>query len=167
MKNLWLIIGRFQPFHKWHALLVDAALENNSEVLILIGSSNRVDFSNPFDYELRKNIIKTNFPEKNISLWPLPDFQEDSDWIQAILTSMPHWFKHIDIYCWDQDNDSAIKTILEYKEKFPTPFNIIQIPRSIIPISATEIRTWIDENNQKELDHYLSKETLSALKVGK
>lgn len=163
MTSLWLIIWRFQPFHKGHLLLVETSLRENPATLILIGSINRKDDSNPYSYEFRKEIIQTELLDKKISIWWLPDFPDDVSWWEYILTYIPEKVDNIVLYCWDKENDSAVQSILDLQSSFPFRIEIREIPRSIIPISATEVRKKMKEGNSEDLENFLSKKTLKKL----
>jgi citrate lyase synthetase len=53
------------------------------------------------------------------------------------------------------------------KLKNTLPFNLVikEIPRSIIPVSATQVRNWIDTKNTENLKKYLSEKTLLSLGI--
>lgn len=49
-----VFIGRFQPFHNGHRAIVDAAIEQAREVIIVVGSSFAArNIRNPFTFEER------------------------------------------------------------------------------------------------------------------
>ena len=163
MTSLWLIIWRFQPFHKGHLLLVETSLRENPATLILIGSINRQDDSNPYSYEFRKEIIEAELHDKKVSIWWLPDFSDDASWWEYILTYIPEKVDRIILYCWDKENDSAVQSILDLQSSFPFQIEIREIPRSIIPISATQVRQKLREGRQEELKDFLNEKTLKKL----
>ncbi len=167
METLWLIIGRFQPLHIWHKLLISESLAHNSDTIMLIGSWETRDKKNPYSFNLRKKIIQTEYRNKKLSLYCLPDFPEDEDWIKKIISFIPENTLHIHLYCWDIQNDYAIQVLKTFYTELPFSMKIIEIPRSIIPVSATQIRNWIRKNNNKELKKYISNESLEILKEEK
>lgn len=163
MQDLWIIIWRFQPFHKWHKLLVDTALCECKSLLILIGSSNKEDTKNPYSYELRKDIIDSEISDEKVFISDLPDFDTDEQWMKYILSYIPKIVKSCTIYCWDAKNDSAIKTIDEQKAMLYFEHTVKEIPRSIIPISATQVRRLIAHKEHDQLDEYLLESTINKL----
>ncbi len=165
MSQIWLIIWRFQPFHKWHELLIDRSLQDNPITQVLIWSSNIRDLQNPYSYEMRKQIIYANYPDKCISISALPDFPTDEQWSDNIVKSIPKNTTNLNIYCWDTDNDSAVQSLLQLETSLPFEISIIEIPRSIIPISATQIRNWIQKWERDKLEKYLSEKTMSMLEL--
>lgn len=164
MNELWLIIWRFQPFHKWHKLLIDASQWDNSSSLVLIGSVNKQDTINPYSYELREKILQAEYNTK-IFLWDLPDFSTDNEWKNYILTHIPQNTNKVTLYCGDKKNDSAVQSLLQFQDSLPFTLIIKEIPRSIIPVSATQIRNWIKENDTVNLKKYLSEKTLLFLGI--
>lgn len=165
MNSIWLIIWRFQPLHKGHSLLIEKSLVDNPATLILVGSINKTDENNPYDYELRKSMIQAEFSEDSVSLWALPDFPDDEQWKDFILSYIPDSVKKLTLYCWDVKNDSAVRSLLSQQAALPFTLIIKEIPRSIIPVSATQIREWIQSDNAQNLKKYLSKKTLLFLGV--
>lgn len=162
MNSLWLIIWRFQPLHLGHQLLIEATLQENSSSLILIGSINKTDSQNPYSYDLRKQLIEEIY-EEQISIWALPDFPSDVQWKNYILSYIPKETKHITLYCGDIKNDSAVISLLSLQSTLPFKIKVQEIPRSIIPVSATQVRKWIQEKNTSQLQKYLWEKTLLFL----
>ena len=79
-----LYIGRFQPFHKGHKSIVEAALKQCDKLIIGIGSSQEIRTKrNPFSYEEREQmILRSFFAEElysRIIIIPIPDRTEYSD----------------------------------------------------------------------------------------
>jgi len=164
MSEIWLIIWRFQPFHNGHKLLIDTSLNENESTLVLIWSSNVVNDDNPYNYDLRKKIIQANNIDQKINIQALPDFPDDLQWGTSILKSIPKNTTILSIYFWDKNSDSAIKSIKSIQHIFPYKINYIEIPRSIIPISATQIRKALQNNDLKILNTYLSKVSKNIIK---
>jgi len=163
MDDLALIIWRFQPFHKGHKLLVDTALSQCKSVLILIWSSNTTNTENPYSFSLRKEIIETEFSEEQIFIWALPDFENDEDWMKYIISYIPNTVSSIKLYCGDKKNDSAIKTLIKHKDMIHSDYEIVEIPRSIIPISASKVREIILKEEYSKLEEYLLPSTIAKI----
>ncbi len=163
MKSLWLIIWRFQPLHNGHKLLIETSLKENTTTLVLVGSINKSGNENPYNYELRESIIKDEFPDESLTIWPLPDLPSDTEWLAWIMKYIPKDSSKVVLYCGDIKNDSAAISLEKLKDTLPFSLEIQEIPRSIIPISATQIREWICENNLEKLEEYISKKTLKKL----
>ena len=163
MQDLGIIIGRFQPFHKWHKLLFDTAIAECKSVLVLIGSSNKTDTNNPYSYELRKEIIEAEISGDTVFIWDLPDFDTDGEWIRYILSYIPQAVNSCTLYCGDESHDSAVAAIISSKESFHFDFIIKEIPRSIIPISATQVRKYIKNWENEKLEDFLLPSTIEKV----
>jgi bifunctional NMN adenylyltransferase/nudix hydrolase len=56
-----VFIGRFQPFHQGHWHIIQAALKNCDQLIIIVGSINRArTVKNPWTFQERKNLIQAN-----------------------------------------------------------------------------------------------------------
>lgn len=65
-----VFIGRFQPFHNGHKAIVDAALKQAKEVIIVVGSSFASrNIRNPFTFDERRQMIKSVFPRIPLKLF--------------------------------------------------------------------------------------------------
>lgn len=164
MSQIGIIIWRFQPLHTWHLLLIEKSLKENHKTIIFIGSVNKSDEKNPFSFDLRKECIEWEFGGENIDIFKLPDFPSDEEWIQHVLLPIPKNIKLCNIYCGDKEKDSAIISILKHSNLFPFKIQVTEIPRSIINISATEIRDFLSHNHEWKLKKYLWDFTYSKLK---
>lgn len=71
--DLAVVIGRFQPFHRGHEMLVKEAGKIADKVLVLIGSSFKArNIKDPFTYQERSDVIKNVFKHEKILLETLP-----------------------------------------------------------------------------------------------
>lgn len=87
--DLSVFIGRFQPFHLSHKLIVDHALKISNKVLVIIGSSfEPSSFRNPWSFEEREAMVRSCFTDeqnKNIICEPLRDIRyNNSLWISEV-----------------------------------------------------------------------------------
>ncbi len=72
-EKLGLVLGRFQGLHLGHQQIIDTALENCSEVLVFIGSSQESGTAtNPFSYETRRELLRSIYGDR-LHILPLPD----------------------------------------------------------------------------------------------
>ena len=81
-----VFIGRFQPFHNGHKAIVDAAIKQAQEVIIVVGSSFASrNIRNPFTFEERRQMIKSVFPGNNVKVVPVSDYPyDDNKWVRAV-----------------------------------------------------------------------------------
>ena len=101
MRDALVFIGRFQPFHNGHKAVIDAALEQAKEVVIVVGSSFAArNIRNPFTFQERKAMIEACFVEPQhfnytaaqgrnktprVHVVPVSDFPyDDNKWVNAI-----------------------------------------------------------------------------------
>jgi len=85
-----VVLGRFQPIHKGHAILIDAANRwrnsNDPEapLIIAIGSSNRTEsIRNPWSSEERRGMLGDWLSSAGISaqLVEIPDIDDPPNWV--------------------------------------------------------------------------------------
>ena len=81
-----VFIGRMQPFHRGHSHIVERALDQADEVIIVVGSSFAArSFRNPFTFDERKAMIKQLFPQENVKVVPVSDYPyDDNKWVAAV-----------------------------------------------------------------------------------
>lgn len=147
--KLGLVVGRFQPLHKGHVSIIQAALDKCERVIVLIGScQEKRTLRNPLSYNERKQMIRDVFGRCNENLVIAPTVNigggdcaiwgnylmnvckfECDEYPDAYFTGTEpdrnYWFENYDI-----------KTIV--------------VDRGILPISATELRTKIVNNEDWE-----------------
>lgn len=65
MRDALVFIGRFSPFHNGHKAVIDAALKQAKEVVVVVGSSFAArSIRNPFTFEERKAMIEACYPQE-------------------------------------------------------------------------------------------------------
>lgn len=117
MKNLNVVIGRFQPVHVRHLtdLLLRAIQNKDDEVLILVGSSNRSRTpKNPFLYNERVQMIKAAIEDlkyelsmesglpiefANTNFMPLNDYiYSDDQWKENLIQKVSYYKGALEAY---------------------------------------------------------------------
>lgn len=90
-KPALVVLGRFQPFHRGHVALVEAALDyakdNGLMSRIVIGSSNQLEsLENPWTWQERKQMIccwlETNHPSIEVDIVAVPDINDPPNWVK-------------------------------------------------------------------------------------
>ena len=91
-----VILARFQPIHNGHLALIEKACKENDHVLILIGSSDKLNERNSIPWTIRKELVTAAVAERGFiktSIEELPDLTDESDnshdWAS---TSTLQWF---------------------------------------------------------------------------
>ena len=91
-----LFVGRFQPFHLGHFLVVRDICNEFDELVIVIGSSQEsYTFRNPFTagerVEMIGRVIQKNFRDKTIYLIPVPDILNNNLWVAHLESLTPRF----------------------------------------------------------------------------
>lgn len=84
-----VLLGRFQPFHRGHAALIDAALAHaaGGRLRIGIGSSNRMEsIENPWTWEEREQMVNiwlaSAHPDAEVEVVAIPDIDDPPNWVE-------------------------------------------------------------------------------------
>lgn len=94
-KDLTVFIGRFSPFHKGHAAVLDRAIKTSKAVLVLVGSAKQARTTkNPFTFDERANMIRNYALDSHVEngryastlrIKPLYDHPyNDQAWIRGV-----------------------------------------------------------------------------------
>lgn len=79
-----LVVGRFQPFHRGHAALIEQALAQHGDVVVAIGSSQAHHTQrDPFTAEERTEMIRAAFGESVDVAW-VPDIFDPPNWVAHV-----------------------------------------------------------------------------------
>jgi len=82
-EKLAVFIGRFQPFHKGHQAIADAAIAKYGNILFIVGSAYQARTSkNPFTYRERRDMIRALYPTAKIEA--VQNFSNDEDWKERV-----------------------------------------------------------------------------------
>ncbi len=81
-----VLIGRFQPFHKGHYLMVKEIVDKGYIPIIVVGSCGELGEKNPFSTGLRMTLISDALAlEKNAIIISVKDYPEsDSLWVKVV-----------------------------------------------------------------------------------
>jgi bifunctional NMN adenylyltransferase/nudix hydrolase len=103
---LAVVIGRFQPLHAGHLVLIRKALSVAPNVLILVGSSHQArTIKNPFSYGERHDMIVNSLDSgerSRVVVWGLTDnLYSDDEWMLSVQenvkkakSAFQHWTDH-------------------------------------------------------------------------
>ena len=147
-----LFVGRFQPFHNGHLADVRLILEENENLIIVIGSGQLSKTEeNPYSSSQRKKMIQSVLDAENInaSIEVISDIDDDDAWINFLKQSLPPF----DIIY--SSNDRVVN--IAQKADFP----VKRVP-IIDEISSTKIRNLMKEGDEwkklvpKPVSDYLS-----------
>ena len=164
MRDALVFIGRFQPFHNGHKAVIEAALEQAKEVVIVVGSSFAArNIRNPFTFQERKAMIEACFAEPQhfnytgaqgrnktprVHVVPVSDFPyDDNKWVNAIQKIVDETVPHAqDVGLIGHSKDSTSY----YLNIFPRWKDHVEVG-DVGGINATDIRNSIfdDEIHEK------------------
>ncbi len=166
-KALW--IGRFQPFHLGHLSAVKQIRKDGVEKLIIgVGSAQeKHTLKNPFTYEERKELISRTLNE-NITLEyniiPIPDFNNDEQWKKYILQKLSKKKQTKGWSDYEIETDYGFDAVYSGNPWVKSIFenmNVKDIDETKVPISGSNIRTMIADN--ENLESLMSKSAIEYL----
>jgi len=138
-KPACLFVGRFQPFHKGHLLVVQGMTKMCSRVVIAIGSAQESGTAeNPFTAAERRDMIQRALqgvnviPMFDVIFVEVPDMEKDEDWTKHVLDAAGNVHK-----LWTGNDDT--------RRCFEGKGIEIQTIKEVPGISATEIRKRMKE----------------------
>ena len=134
-----LFIGRFQPFHIGHFLVLQGMVKVCKKVIVVIGSSQEKGTEkNPFSLEERKDMMQRALqaediiPVYDVEFVAIPDVEGDDQWVENILEKTGEVDK-----VWTGKEST--------KECFEKKGIAVQDIKEVPGISGTEIRKRIKE----------------------
>ncbi len=159
MRDALVFIGRFQPFHNGHKAVIEAALEQAKEVVVVVGSSFAArNIRNPFTFQERKAMIEACFTEPQhftyegaqgrvkiprVKVVPVSDYPyDDNKWvnaIQKIVDETVPYAKDVGLIGHSKDSTSY------YLNIFPRWKNHVEV-EDVGGINATDIRNCLFGN---------------------
>ncbi|MBT5807656.1 nicotinamide-nucleotide adenylyltransferase [Candidatus Uhrbacteria bacterium] len=150
-----LFIGRFQPYHNGHHLVVQGMTKLAGKIVIGIGSSGKSGTKeNPFTAQERKDMIQRALqaddiiPMFDINFVELPDMGDDAEWTEHVLSKVGEVDK---LWSGNEDTKKCFEGKMEVQ-------NIAEVPG----ISATNIRELIAKGGDWE--DKVPQEVLRAIK---
>ena len=166
MRDALVFIGRFQPFHNGHKAVIEAALEQAKEVVVVVGSSFAArNIRNPFTFQERKAMIEAAFPDESavmlsmtgviqqgprLHIVPVSDYPyDDNKWVNAIQKIVDETIPHAqDVGLIGHSKDSTSY----YLNIFPRWKNHVEV-EDIGGINATDIRKMLFEVRSSTLEN--------------
>ena len=136
-----IYIGRFSPLHYGHIKIINFMLDafNPADCLLILGSANApLSEKNMFKYYQRREWINELYPE--LKIVAVPDFDNDYDWAQNVENIVNATFcqSYNRVFLGGSEHDLWYCDLRNW--------NKLIISRSIIPISGTEIRKMLLNN---------------------
>ncbi len=94
-KKRGLFVGRFQPFHRGHLEVIKTILQENDEIIIVVGSAQSShSLDNPFTVGERIVMLRSVLKEEEFDLAhcyvvPLPDAEMHAVWVAKVIAYCP------------------------------------------------------------------------------
>lgn len=119
-RDALVFIGRFQPFHNGHKAVIDAALKQAKEVVVVVGSSFAArSIRNPFTFEERKAVIEACYPQETymaraLALRSILDegsLQGDPEYCKAQLEKMRQRLHIVPVSDYPYDDNKWVNAI--------------------------------------------------------
>lgn len=180
MKNNYIYIGRFQPFHNGHLHIINDILEIKNEnkcdrLIILVGSANVArDIRNPFTFEERKQMIENalaeSLDEKRLSkrditvhIEPIEDsIYSNNVWLSNVQKTVKKFTSSIDKFFLAGKS----KSDTGYLKYFPQYENALSTSTQFNSVTATQIRElyFCQSNQDQKLSFMIPIETYAFMK---
>jgi bifunctional NMN adenylyltransferase/nudix hydrolase len=160
--DLLVFIGRFQPLHKGHQVVIDRALELAKNVLVIIGSAGKArSVRNPFIYEERVSMFNSVYGDKVVCAPMCDATYNDTEWVlnvQKIVNK--HALEVVNEGGFHNHGLADIKIGLIGSQKDHSGYYLKLFPQwdsepvdFLSPIHATYIREmWLKDTPRWELD---------------
>lgn len=168
-KDVAVYIGRFNPFHRGHAYVLEQALKTYKLVIVLIGSSGQARApKNPFTFAERKEMIEAwqvhsgvGFDPKtrhtNLVILPSRDVASNNVWIKSVQHSVKSAMRRFcierdiiltDTYITGSDRDDStwyLNAFPQWKQDLVPAME--HAPGRAADLSATSVRTVLYESD--------------------
>ncbi len=178
MKKVGVFLSRMQPIHNAHLWMIENALKENDEVLVIIGSADKCgNERNPFHIELRKEIVDKAISEyfrdkifvkdriKIITLvdWSSEENNDDKEWGRLIYYNVVGnmGVKEFSYYC--SEEPKKIKGWFEDELIERINFRFFSRDNEFNGLSATKIREAILNENDEYVKKYCPKEVVNRM----
>ena len=77
-----IVLGRFQPFHKGHAILVEASLANGPTTIAIGSSQAEPSMNNPWTADEREEMIRQWLGDREAEIVQIPDINDPPNWVE-------------------------------------------------------------------------------------
>lgn len=78
---MYIVLGRFQPFHKGHEHLVEKAIELGPTIIAIGSSESEIDFDNPWSVDEREQMIREWLGDRGAEIVRIPDINDPPNWV--------------------------------------------------------------------------------------
>ena len=110
-----LFIGRCQPFHLGHQAVINEMMLDGKKPIIMLGSANKRDDRNPLHVYEREELIKIIFPNNEVDIIPLNDYDDWESWFNELYIRLNEITDPYNI-CLYYHNKEEDRQTFEYKD---------------------------------------------------
>lgn len=152
----YVYLGRFSPLHRGHQQVIDKLILQFGlkNIIVMIGSSNKINGKTPYTYSYRKKILKAIYPK--IKIIPVPDFYNDTKWLNYIKDLEIKLNSKFIFFGGSMEDLQLLNTVFETRvlvDRFKEGLNI----------SGTKVREAIVQSDVKYLKKSLDPYTFNLL----
>ena len=80
--SMFIVLGRFQPFHNGHAHLLEAALALGPTTIAIGSSEAEMSMNNPWDADERAQMIREYLDGREAKIVQIPDINDPPNWVE-------------------------------------------------------------------------------------
>lgn len=178
MKKVGVFLSRMQPIHNAHLWMIENALKENDEVLVIIGSADKCGSDrNPIPIDLRKEIVEKSineyfmsqrFLKDKIRVITLPDWSseennDDTEWGRLIYYNVVAntGVKEFSYYCAEEPD--KIKGWFEEELRNRINFRFFSRDNQFNGLSATKVRKAILDEDEEYVKKYCPRQVVGNM----
>ena len=157
MKNIGVVLARLQPIHNGHIALIEKASKENDEVLVLIGSADKLNVRNPIPFNVRMSLaLEALKPFKNVKVVGLDDLTDECDnsheWGFYLYAKIVSYINQSNFSIYYSDGFEIITSWFPgFVLRNNVSLSLLARGACKDGISATKVRKMILDNNNEEL----------------
>ena len=142
-----LVVGKFMPFHKGHQYLIETALANCDELTVVVYDSTSYDIDPRMDVLTRCRWISTLYPQvfnvvprSDVLPGTLTDEDKSSSLYSYDYAKDIEFLLPIDVVFTSEDYGEPWAEAIAEVQGSPCEDYLVDMDRTVVPISGTEIR---------------------------
>lgn len=163
MNSVGVILARFQPIHNGHLELIKKAILENDEVLVIIGSIDKLNKRNPIPWTIRRKLVYEALNElitpdckKKVRVVELEDLSDENDnshdWGFYLYSNIVNWIGQSDFTIYYSDGYEIITSWFPgFILRNNISLSLLARNSMVDGISATKVRDLIQSDKSEEL----------------
>lgn len=164
MKKVGVILARFQPIHNGHLELIKKAILENDEVLVIIGSVDKLNKRNPIPWNIRRKLVNESLEvlitpdcHKSVKVVELEDLSDESDnshdWGFYLYSNIVNWTEQSDFTMYYSDGYEIITSWFPgFILRNNISLSLLARNSMVDGISATKVRSLILSDSPSKLE---------------